>query len=126
MLFGLLHLFPGSMLGPFSSLISSDPPPIPADAIRLRILANNNSPRDQRIKLIVRDHILTFLSPRLPKDSSHGETSVILRRNAPIVNQLANEALAQQGGILQSDNCIWAHTLSRKVLWKSDLSGGYI
>ena len=97
LLFGLLHLFSGLMLAPFSSLVSSNLPPIPADAIRLRIIANSNSPRDQRIKLIVRDHILAFLSPRLPKDSSHGETSAILRRNAPIVNQLANEALAQQG-----------------------------
>ena len=51
--------------------------------IRLHVLANSDSPKDQKVKLMVRDAIIQYLSPKL-KDVK----SSIIARQIVIDNKL--------------------------------------
>ncbi len=51
---------------------------IPEEAIRLRIIANSNDPKDQEIKLKVRDEVLNTISPLVKDIDDPYEARIII------------------------------------------------
>ncbi|KUO97241.1 stage II sporulation protein R [Ferroacidibacillus organovorans] len=93
-LFGLLHQFSFRPLFALASLPSS---PLPANAIRIRIIANSNTPHDQRVKLAIRDRVLTFLSQHLPKHLTYSQTALEIQRDISKINSLIHDDLNHMG-----------------------------
>lgn len=63
--------------------------PIPKEALRLRIIANSNSPADQTLKLEVRNAIVMKVSSLLQGVKTSDEARSILIKETPVIQQLA-------------------------------------
>ncbi|MDI6870260.1 MAG: stage II sporulation protein R [Bacillota bacterium] len=65
--------------------------------IRLHILANSDSPADQRVKLQVRDDLLREAGKLFQGVEEAGRAREIIRRNLPFFRQTAERRLRQEG-----------------------------
>ena len=70
---------------------------IPSEVLRLHIPANSDSPRDQQIKLELRDYILEEYGSRLTSAHSRGEAAETVRAMLPEIQKTCCEFLSQQG-----------------------------
>lgn len=61
--------------------------------IRLHVIANSDSPEDQRVKLLVRDEVIKFLQPRLQNVHSTAEAKREISREALSLQAAANRCL---------------------------------
>lgn len=68
----------------------------PQDVMRLHILANSDSDRDQQIKYKVRDAIVAYLTPRLEQITSPVEARQIVTDNQEQLIKLADEVLNKE------------------------------
>lgn len=70
---------------------------ISPELLRFHILADSDRPQDQRLKLQVRDRILTFISDFGPKEPSKEELSRWLTDNRDLICTEARRCLAENG-----------------------------
>lgn len=76
---------------------SSAAPFVSAEVIRLHILADSDSNRDQSIKLTLRDILLPYLNAAALGASSKEEALTQLKEQCSALTDIANAALAQLG-----------------------------
>lgn len=65
--------------------------------IRLHVVANSDSDRDQSLKLQVRDKVLAFTEQTMRASSSREEANAALRAALPAIRQMAEETLRENG-----------------------------
>ncbi|MBG9810774.1 stage II sporulation protein R [Priestia endophytica] len=70
---------------------------IPNDAIRLRILANSDSDKDQKVKRMVRDEVNKEINKWVEELTSFEEASKVIQSNLPEIKEIANRVLKEQG-----------------------------
>ncbi|MDB5083260.1 MAG: stage sporulation protein [Bacilli bacterium] len=70
---------------------------IPADAIRLRIIANSDSPVDQQLKVEVRDQIIQAVGQKLQGQASPDAARQVLQSNLEEFNHIAADVLTSKG-----------------------------
>lgn len=70
---------------------------IPDDAIRLRIIANSDTPEDQWIKRKIRDAVTEKISPWVSSLSSKEEAKIIIQEHLPELEQIVKDTLEQNG-----------------------------
>jgi stage II sporulation protein R len=69
----------------------------PDQLIRLRVIANSDQPRDQQLKLQVRDALLDCLRPQLKSAGSREEAEEAIQLQLPQLRSLASSTLRQAG-----------------------------
>lgn len=67
------------------------------NVIRLHVLANSDSERDQALKLTVRDAVLEKTRTMLENVDSREEAEAVLQENIPVIEQAAKDALRAAG-----------------------------
>lgn len=67
--------------------------PIPQDAIRLRILANSDSPADQVVKRQVRDAVNQNITQWVQNLKSSSEAEQVIRQHLPELRQVVSQTL---------------------------------
>ncbi|WP_018132991.1 stage II sporulation protein R [Effusibacillus pohliae] len=70
---------------------------IPADAVRLRIIANSDSPEDQALKRRIRDRIIDEVGKRLRGVASHDKARQVIQAEVPQLNAIAADVVKQAG-----------------------------
>ncbi len=75
----------------------------PQDVMRLHILANSDSNRDQQIKYKVRDAIVAYLTPQLEQINSPVQARQIIAGNQEQLVKLADEVLSKEQAGYQAD-----------------------
>lgn len=76
----------------YASKIQSN---IANNIIRLHVVANSDSEYDQKLKLIVRDKVVEFLSPLLKDSKSIDESCNIIYDNLEKIELIANQTLKE-------------------------------
>lgn len=84
------------LLGGFAGF-SRECDEIPSEVLRLHIPANSDSPRDQQIKLELRDYVLEEYGTRLTSAHSRDEAAEAVRLLLPEIEKTCCEFLSQQG-----------------------------
>ncbi|WP_206830682.1 stage II sporulation protein R [Alicyclobacillus fructus] len=72
-----------------ASIAAPHAPVIPADALRLRIIANSDSPRDQALKLAVRNAVIERVGGWLQGAHSEAEARAIVEEHVPQIRATA-------------------------------------
>ena len=80
----------------FSKTNNQEDVRIPDSAIRFRVLANSNSPRDQKIKQDVRDKMQKELYTLLENTKSTKEARNLIRGNMDNFNKILQEEMADK------------------------------
>lgn len=80
-----------------SKAAASAPSVIPAESIRLRILANSDSPADQWIKREVRDAVIAKMNGWVQEPDSLEAARAIVREHLPELEAVVGETLRQNG-----------------------------
>lgn len=65
--------------------------------IRLHVLANSDSPEDQRLKLLVRDSILQYLKPLVGDETDKEKVKTIILSHKANLIKTATETMIRQG-----------------------------
>lgn len=78
-------------------LLGAASQPIPSNALRLRILANSNTPADTAEKLRVRDAILATVGPLLAHCTTADQAAQRLQTAIPQLSSVANAQLRADG-----------------------------
>lgn len=73
---------------------------IPQDALRLRIIANSDSPADQQLKLDIRDAIIEEVGGLVKNATSEAQAKAIVEAHVPQLQQLA-ETVEHQHGVYE-------------------------
>ncbi|SHE97400.1 stage II sporulation protein R [Seinonella peptonophila] len=89
----------GYMIDPMSITenASLDQPAIPAQAIRLRILANSNTVQDQWLKRKVRDQIVSEMKQWAQQPKTRAEARQLIRKRLPQLQEIAIETIRRYG-----------------------------
>ncbi|WP_110952885.1 stage II sporulation protein R [Anaerosinus massiliensis] len=67
------------------------------DLIRLHVLANSDSPEDQKVKLLVRDAIIQYLSPKLAHVTNREIAKQIVLENEAALIEISKSVLYMHG-----------------------------
>lgn len=67
------------------------------DFIRLHVLANSDSPQDQRLKLLVRDSLIKYLEPLIGNEVDKEKVKNIILHNKMNLIKVATETMLRQG-----------------------------
>lgn len=67
------------------------------DYLRIHIRANSNDEEDQKIKLLVRDEIIAYLTPLLAEVSTKEQATNIINENLDIISLRASNILYENG-----------------------------
>lgn len=90
------------------------PPPVPVmtmpRVIRFRVIANSDNPRDQAIKLDVRDRVLETLDPVLNGVKSRRSAQLRIHAMQAQVARVANQVLRAHH-LAYHARVLWTHTL---------------
>ncbi len=68
---------------------------IPDEAIRLRIIPNSNDPKDQEIKLKVRDEVLDVINPLVKDKKNQKEASVAIYEHLDVIKNAVAKVLEE-------------------------------
>jgi stage II sporulation protein R len=82
---------------PKTEAVAKDSIVIPAEAIRLRILANSDSAEDQEIKRKVRDAVNAQITLWVQDLTSLDKAKTVITSNLPEVQAIAEKVVAEQG-----------------------------
>ncbi|MEH6991283.1 stage II sporulation protein R [Neobacillus drentensis] len=82
---------------PKTEAVAKDSVVIPAEAIRLRILANSDSAQDQEIKRMVRDAVNEQITLWVQELTSLEKAKTVLTSKLPEVQAIAEKVVAEQG-----------------------------
>lgn len=80
-----------------------DSGPIPQESIRLRILANSDSPVDQWLKRKVRDTILAEMNTWAVDIASYDEAGQVVAKRLPELRNVVNQTIQQYGFTYQAE-----------------------
>jgi stage II sporulation protein R len=84
---------------PTTKTIAEDVQVIPAEAIRLRILANSNGKEDQELKRKIRDAVNEQITLWVQDLTSIEEARAVLQANLPILEEIAKDVMEQEENI---------------------------
>ncbi|WP_085994034.1 stage II sporulation protein R [Oceanobacillus senegalensis] len=70
---------------------------IPDDAIRLRILANSDSEKDQALKRLVRDRVSEEVSGWVEYMTDIDEARSLIEKRIPIIDEMVQEVIEEEG-----------------------------
>lgn len=71
---------------------------VPQDKlVRFHVIANSDSPDDQRIKLMVRDRVLKDIGPKLENCITKAESEYIINQNLESIKKIAEDELKNNG-----------------------------
>ena len=76
---------------------------VPNESIRLRILANSDSPEDQQIKRIIRDRVISYVSQWAQDANNVDDARVVIGGHLPELQQLVRDTLEEKGFTYDSD-----------------------
>lgn len=76
---------------------------VPEESIRLRILANSDSPQDQQIKRIIRDRVIAYVSQWAQDARDVNDARSVIRSHLPELQQLVRDTLDEKGFTYDSD-----------------------
>lgn len=65
--------------------------------LRLHVLADSDSLRDQQIKMQVKEEVVTWLAENRPEDSTREEVEVFIREHLTEITELAQETVRREG-----------------------------
>jgi stage II sporulation protein R len=65
--------------------------------VRFHVIANSDSPEDQRIKLMVRDRVLKDIGPKLENCKTKAESEYIINQNIETIKKIAEDELKDNG-----------------------------
>ena len=82
---------------PKTEAVAKDSIVIPAEAIRLRILANSDSAQDQEIKRMVRDAVNEQITLWVQELTSMEKAKAVLNSKLPEVQAIAEKVVADRG-----------------------------
>lgn len=68
---------------------------IAEDIIRFHVIANSDSPKDQALKLELKDELVNYLSPLLSNSASIKESRSIITKQLPYLKSLAEDYIIQ-------------------------------
>lgn len=94
---GVLNGFHVSGVGSADAFVGPDPAVIPHDALRLRIIANSNSPADQHVKRVIRDKVIAFIGLHMESIRTPEAARQVLIQEIPAVEKLAESVLRHYG-----------------------------
>lgn len=80
-----------------TSIIEEDTGIIPSDAIRLRIIANSDDPKDQKLKRDVRDQIIAAIAVKVRGTENADEARAKISAAVPEMNKIAEEVIKEKG-----------------------------
>lgn len=92
-LFGIMSGMQVTGVGQHDAFVGPDPAVIPKDAVRLRIIANSNSPQDQNIKRAIRDQVIALIGKSVASARTPAQARAIIEAQVPRVELLAQAAL---------------------------------
>lgn len=96
----LFILIVGTLLSlyiPKNDVVAKDAVVIPKEAIRLRILANSDSEKDQEIKQKVRDEVNLAITAWVEELTSLEEARNTIKGNLPEIEEIAERVLKEYG-----------------------------
>jgi stage II sporulation protein R len=67
------------------------------DVVRIHIRANSNNDMDQDIKLLVRDEIVSYITPLIAECEDSKEVKGVLKNNLDKIEMVADEVLGSMG-----------------------------
>jgi stage II sporulation protein R len=70
---------------------------IPSDALRLRIIANSDNPKDQQLKRDVRDSIISVVGKKLDGVTDKQQAETILKDSVPELDKIAQQVIHREG-----------------------------
>lgn len=83
--------------GPQTSAIADDFGVIPGDAIRLRIIANSDDPKDQKLKRDIRDKVIAAIAVDIRGTQTSDEARTKIKAAVPEMNKIAQEMIKKEG-----------------------------
>lgn len=76
---------------------ANEPMVIPDEAIRLRILANSDSEKDQHVKRLIRDEVNAQITTWVQELTSVDDARDVIKSNLPALEAIAKEVMKEQG-----------------------------
>lgn len=70
---------------------------VPEQSIRLRIIANSDTPQDQLLKRNIRDNINAYLAERVEYMDSIEQARQKIREELPVIEQITRETIERSG-----------------------------
>ncbi|MFS0635070.1 stage II sporulation protein R [Mesobacillus foraminis] len=86
-----------SLYMPQNEATAKDPMVIPSEAIRLRILADSDSSKDQEVKRLVRDAVNAEITKWVEDLTSMEDARALIQSRLPEIQQIAEKVVASQG-----------------------------
>jgi len=68
-----------------------------SNLVRLHVVANSDSQKDQALKMMVRDAVLEYMKEKLKDSDSIEETRNVIRENIQNINNIAKTVILEQG-----------------------------
>ncbi len=96
-IFLIIGVFLAILLTVISTSVTHDTAFAEQNLIRIHVLANSNLPKDQDLKLLVRDAILAEARTLLAQVSEKEEAQTIISQQQPSLEHVAQEVVASQG-----------------------------
>ncbi|WP_240689196.1 stage II sporulation protein R [Ammoniphilus sp. YIM 78166] len=93
---------------------------IPQDSIRLRIIANSDTPQDQWLKQEIRDEINAYLNDRVDQSLTLEEAREQMQEELPQLKQIVDRTIAELGFTYDS------HVEIGKVPFPTKMYGTYV
>ncbi len=109
----------------FGTALERQQQSIAGGLIRLHVVANSDEPEDQRIKLRVRDAVLSEAQTILTEASSQAEAKKLLRGQLDRLEQTANRALSGCGDGHQAQVSLKRELFGTREYQGFSLPGGY-
>ena len=112
------------LIGVLGSISSGKESELSEKLIRLHIVANSDSEKDQAIKLAVKDEILSLVSGLTCSASDSDEAETALRNNLPRIIEAANSVLAENGSSYGAKAALAAYEFPTKSYGLFSLPAG--
>ena len=99
--------------------------PAGRELIRLHIMAHSDHPRDQALKLKVRDAIVEETAPLFSTAATERDAERVLSRHLNQVEEIADRVLMQAGALYQSQAELGTYSFPEDVYKRQPLAGSY-
>lgn len=92
--------------------------------IRFHVLANSDSPKDQELKLKVRDKVIDFMGEKFAKSGSMEETRIIVNENMENMKEIALKEIKENGKDYDVEIKLESHEFPTKSYGEFTLPAG--
>ncbi|WP_053218123.1 stage II sporulation protein R [Virgibacillus senegalensis] len=117
----LLGIFPTKGLGELGQTDASGYQVIPDEAIRLRILANSDSDKDQDLKHLIRDRVNADITEWVGDIADIGEARKVIQNKLPEIESTVQQVLEEEGA-----EQTYQVEYGKKVKFPDKVYGSYI